>query len=278
MAAGEADKEVTMARRAVLIGINKYKVPGADLRGCVNDVRNLQGVLTTYYGFAAKDIVLLTDFDATKTAMEKAIGKPIKIEKKESTPATRIALLSSNAVDLIAGTMTDTPQRRESVDFSLTFFYTGAQFLVKKGSPIKSVNDIAGKRIAVPVQNIDLVPTILDLVRAPIPNDLKGRSLKPLLTDEDGRIVAQSIYAESLAAYLRFGGHPTFALTVNDSRYIRGVSEEIVQIEPAPPARTCRPSPAKTGRASSCGSRPAPSAAGSSMARSRSSSTTAPCR
>jgi len=24
--------------------------------------------------------------------------------------------------------MTDTPQRREVVDFSLTFFYTGAQF------------------------------------------------------------------------------------------------------------------------------------------------------
>jgi polar amino acid transport system substrate-binding protein len=51
-------------------------------------------------------------------------------------------------VDLIAGTMTDTPQRRESVDFSLTFFYTGAQFLVKKGSPIKGINDVSGKRVA----------------------------------------------------------------------------------------------------------------------------------
>jgi polar amino acid transport system substrate-binding protein/glutamate/aspartate transport system substrate-binding protein len=83
-----------------------------------------------------------------KPEIEKAVGKPIKVEKKESTPPTRIPLLSSNAVDLIAGTMTDTPQRRESVDFSLTFFYTGAQFLVKKGSPIKGVNDIGGKRIA----------------------------------------------------------------------------------------------------------------------------------
>lgn len=83
-----------------------------------------------------------------KPSVEKAVGKSIKVEKKESTPPTRIPLLSSNAVDLIAGTMTDTPQRRESVDFSLTFFYTGAQFLVKKGSPIKSINDIAGKRIA----------------------------------------------------------------------------------------------------------------------------------
>jgi hypothetical protein len=83
-----------------------------------------------------------------KPSVEKAVGRSIKIEKKESTPPTRIPLLSSNAVDLIAGTMTDTPERRQSVDFSLTYFYTGAQFLVKKGSPIKSVDDIAGKRIA----------------------------------------------------------------------------------------------------------------------------------
>ncbi len=76
------------------------------------------------------------------------VGKPVKLEKKESTPATRIPLLSSGAVDLIAGTMTDTRTRRDSVDFSITFFLTGAQFLVKKGSPIKGIQDIGGKRIA----------------------------------------------------------------------------------------------------------------------------------
>jgi ABC-type amino acid transport substrate-binding protein len=80
--------------------------------------------------------------------LSKKVGKEVKLEKKESTPPTRIPLLTSNAVDLIAGTMTDTPQRRESVDFSLTFFYTGAQFLVKKGSPIKGINDVGGKRVA----------------------------------------------------------------------------------------------------------------------------------
>src|SRR5947208_6856252 len=83
-----------------------------------------------------------------KPSVEKAVGKSIKVEKKESTPPTRIPLLTNNSVDLIAETMTDTPQRREQVDFSLTFFYTGAQFLVKKGSPIHGVNDIGGKRIA----------------------------------------------------------------------------------------------------------------------------------
>ena len=81
-------------------------------------------------------------------ALEKKLGQAVKFELKESTPATRIPLLTSMAVDLIAGTMTITRARRESVDFSLIFFGTGAQFLVKKGSPIKGVQNIAGKRIA----------------------------------------------------------------------------------------------------------------------------------
>ena len=81
-------------------------------------------------------------------ALSKKLNKPIKVEKKESAPATRIPLLTSNAVDLIAETMTDTQSRREQVDFSVTFFATGAQFLVRKGSPIKGIQSIAGKRIA----------------------------------------------------------------------------------------------------------------------------------
>ncbi len=80
--------------------------------------------------------------------VEKKVGRPVKMELKESTPATRIPLLSSGAADLLAETMTITRTRRESVDFSLIYFVTGAQFLVKHGSPIKSIKDIAGKRIA----------------------------------------------------------------------------------------------------------------------------------
>ena len=81
-------------------------------------------------------------------ALAKKLAKQIKLEKKESTPQTRIPLLTSNAVDLIAETMTDTQSRRENVDFSLTYFVTGAQFLVKKGSPIKGIQTIGGKRVA----------------------------------------------------------------------------------------------------------------------------------
>jgi hypothetical protein len=66
-----------MKRKALLIGINKYRIPGADLRGCVNDVKNLQSVLTRYYGFASRDITVLTDFKATRKAMQSAIHKLI---------------------------------------------------------------------------------------------------------------------------------------------------------------------------------------------------------
>lgn len=79
--------------------------------------------------------------------IEKKLGKSIHLEMKETTPATRIPLLTSMAVDLITETMTDTRARRESVDFSLTYFVTGANFIVKKGSPIKGAKNIAGKRI-----------------------------------------------------------------------------------------------------------------------------------
>jgi len=81
-------------------------------------------------------------------AIQKKLNKQVKLEKKESTPQTRIPLLTANAVDLIAETMTDTQARRESVDFSLTYFVTGAQFLVKKGSPIRGIQSIANRRIA----------------------------------------------------------------------------------------------------------------------------------
>jgi hypothetical protein len=71
-----------MAKKALLVGINRYRIPGADLRGCVNDVKNLRTVLTTYCGFAGKDIKTLTDYAATTKAMRDAIAALVKGAKK----------------------------------------------------------------------------------------------------------------------------------------------------------------------------------------------------
>jgi ABC-type amino acid transport substrate-binding protein len=80
--------------------------------------------------------------------VEKSAGKPVKFELKESTPATRVSLLTGGAVDLIAGTATITRTRRESLDFSSVYFVTGAQLLVRRGGPIRGVRDLGSKRVA----------------------------------------------------------------------------------------------------------------------------------
>ena len=71
-----------MAKRALLIGINRYRIPGADLRGCVNDVKNMRAVLTRYYGFARRDVKLLTDFAATTAAMKARIQALVRGARK----------------------------------------------------------------------------------------------------------------------------------------------------------------------------------------------------
>jgi hypothetical protein len=71
-----------MSRRALLIGINRYRIPGADLRGCVNDVKNIKRALVKYCGFRARDIRTLMDFKATKKAMQTGIAALIAKSRK----------------------------------------------------------------------------------------------------------------------------------------------------------------------------------------------------
>ncbi|KAK9721647.1 Ca(2+)-dependent cysteine protease [Basidiobolus ranarum] len=47
-------------RKALLIGIN-YFGTSAELRGCINDVRNIQKFLSEQYGYRSEDTVVLTD-------------------------------------------------------------------------------------------------------------------------------------------------------------------------------------------------------------------------
>lgn len=71
-----------MAKKALLIGINRYQIPGADLRGCVNDVINMRKALMTYFDFADQDITQLTDFEATQKAIQSGIRALLKGAKK----------------------------------------------------------------------------------------------------------------------------------------------------------------------------------------------------
>ncbi len=85
--------------------------------------------------------------EAIRARLEKKLAKPIKLEKKEVTPETRIPLMVSRAIDVECSSTTYTRGRDETVDFSLNFFFTGTQLLVKRGSGVKSLADVAGKRV-----------------------------------------------------------------------------------------------------------------------------------
>jgi secreted trypsin-like serine protease len=52
--------------RALLIGIERYKVERFNLRGTVNDVRNMRRLLIETFGFKPEQIVTLTDAQATR--------------------------------------------------------------------------------------------------------------------------------------------------------------------------------------------------------------------
>jgi len=61
-------------KKAVLVGINKYRIAGADLNGCVNDVTNLRDILLKYFDFDVNDIRVITDERATKDAIIDGLG------------------------------------------------------------------------------------------------------------------------------------------------------------------------------------------------------------
>lgn len=79
--------------------------------------------------------------------LEKKLSKRIALELKEVTPKNRFALVENGTIDIECGSTTYTRSRDAIVDFSINFFYTGSQLLVKKGSFISSLDDLAGKRV-----------------------------------------------------------------------------------------------------------------------------------
>jgi choline-sulfatase len=89
------------------------------------------------------------------------------------------------------------------------------------------------RRVASPVQHIDLVPTILDLAGAPPRPGLHGRSLRPLL-DGTGNVPDTGIYSEALYSRYHFGWSELYGLTDARYRLIRAPRDELYDIERDP--------------------------------------------
>lgn len=75
------------------------------------------------------------------------LGVPVELVKV--TSPTRIPLLVSGNVDLVAASMTHTRERDKAIDFSITYYTGGQSLMVPQTSTITGVKDLAGKQVAV---------------------------------------------------------------------------------------------------------------------------------
>jgi arylsulfatase A-like enzyme/cytochrome c-type biogenesis protein CcmH/NrfG len=100
----------------------------------------------------------------------------------------------------------------------------------------QEANTGAGRRVTDVVQHVDIVPTILDLVKAPLPGNLRGRSLKPLL-DGAAHLPEQAVYSEAMYARYHFGWSELTALTDGRFRYIKAPREELYDLQRDPHER-----------------------------------------
>ncbi|WP_423837532.1 transporter substrate-binding domain-containing protein [Vagococcus luciliae] len=82
------------------------------------------------------------DIDIAKEITKRLLGDEKKAEFVEVTSKTRIPLLKNGNIDAIIATMTISDERKKQVDFSDVYFDAGQSLLVKKGSDIKSVEDL----------------------------------------------------------------------------------------------------------------------------------------
>jgi polar amino acid transport system substrate-binding protein len=73
-------------------------------------------------------------------ALAEYLGRPLKIVPMEFSGL--IPALKTGHIDLILSSMTATEERRESIDFSDAYAFTGLALLVRKDSDIESVEDL----------------------------------------------------------------------------------------------------------------------------------------
>ncbi|SAL11709.1 extracellular solute-binding protein [Caballeronia peredens] len=83
------------------------------------------------------------------SAIGDAVHKRLDIQWVLVTSENRIDAVTSGRVDLECGSTTSNLERQKRVAFSPIIFVAGTKVMVRKGSPITSFRDLAGKKVAV---------------------------------------------------------------------------------------------------------------------------------
>src|SRR5436190_2326313 len=71
----------------------------------------------------------------------------LKKQYQAVTSANRIPLLQNGTIDIECGSTTNNSERGKQVAFAINYFYTGTRFLVKTGTNVNKLSDLAGKPV-----------------------------------------------------------------------------------------------------------------------------------
>jgi polar amino acid transport system substrate-binding protein len=72
----------------------------------------------------------------------------VAIEHVQVTAKTRIPMLESGKIDILAASLTHSRERDRVIDFSISYLLDGQRLMVKKGSSIRGVGDLKGKTVS----------------------------------------------------------------------------------------------------------------------------------
>jgi ABC-type amino acid transport substrate-binding protein len=82
-------------------------------------------------------------------AIGEAVGRELALKWLAVTSESRIDAIVSGSADLECGSTTSNLERQKQVAFSPIIFVAGTKLLVKRGSPIRSYRNLAGKTVVV---------------------------------------------------------------------------------------------------------------------------------
>ena len=89
------------------------------------------------------------DVDVARYLARALFEDESRLELVPVTSGSRIPFLYSEWIDMIVATMTVTEDRKRVLDFSDPYFSSASLLLVPAGSPVRGIEDLAGKTVAV---------------------------------------------------------------------------------------------------------------------------------
>lgn len=100
------------------------------------------------FGFLDQDgAVKGYDVDLLREVAKRLLGSPDAVDFEQVLSSTRVFDINSGRLDVVAATMTITPEREELIDFTDPYFVAGQAVMVPTQSPIQKLSDLAGKRV-----------------------------------------------------------------------------------------------------------------------------------